>query len=822
MATGQGFPTAAPGESLKVVTDPADPVVDLLAKLDRGDMGLVQVADCIEEVLGKQGYTYTMDIAPRQVGLDPLNRDGEGGNAQQVLLLAGDIFDVGFSWEVTRHATCVEVIPGNREVEIFNQKFSCGNGLAEVPDNSIHFGSLSGGHTNYVLRCVAGGVPSTRADPCDRGCLSLSVIGRKDPIFAQAAVQGLRWRVFRWQVRKLWPRALQVIQSARNVPAAMNRKISEMQGLCQLHSLAATAMGCGDKPDWPTIKRAVLRSKPAWGDYIDEMILFVAAKSGGVEGTFLESMKRFFRQWVDTSVRSSLPGGLYAVLSDMPWTYTSLAIWVTAYTCPKDHVRAGHCSWVSVSEVKGLCHGSPEVKKTCTEAELCLREARVRLASAGVLDIELNEVTKALTRLDIAVGRFLLNKQDASKVKFRTIAECGRQFVADLVQALPGIDGSVYDDVWPRPDADGVAKPGQDPQPLAADSHAIALVSLDAATGQITEALARVRSLGFDVGATVSQKANFVGTDPPLTGMFKVLSVAGDVQTGTISLERFPAVEGAPSVDVLVENFVTGWTLADAKTAVEQHPGWPAFRSSRILSGRTLRGKGCILSALGCLTELLDEASPLVGKLAVQTKPIRRVVATGHHAFAELHLAPETTNVKCMTDKELAAAGPEEVASLLEVTLQPPCDGLRFFLVAVTGPENMAPAWCVRTTGNLAEATCRWTMVEVQILTGIDFQDAEMQPQLKRRKFAAKGPAPAGRRQVIEDAVVETKVIIPVLVNNVPLQNGQELLVHRAKVDKRAREPAAITMASLAKQVRTAKASAAAKASGAAASGTTF
>ena len=280
-------------DSMYAVTDPADPVVDLLSKLDRGDMGLVQVADCIEEVLGKQGYTYTMDIAPRQVGLDPMNRDGEGGNAQQVMLLAGDILDVGFSWEATHRATCVEVIPGSRDVEIFNQKFSAGNGLADVPDNSIHFGSLSGGHTNYVLRCVSGGVPSSRADMCDRGRFSLPVIGRKDPVFAQAAEQGLKWRVIRWQVRKLWPRALQIIQAARNVPAAMNRRVSEMQGLCQLHSLAAAAMGSGDKPDWPTIKRAVLRSNPAWGEYIDDTILFVAAKSGGVEGTLLESMKRF-------------------------------------------------------------------------------------------------------------------------------------------------------------------------------------------------------------------------------------------------------------------------------------------------------------------------------------------------------------------------------------------------------------------------------------------------------------------------------------------------------------------------------------------------
>ncbi len=63
------------------VTDPKDTLVQLMAKLDRGEMGLVQAADSFEAALTKQGYVYTMDIAPRMVGLDPVNRDGEGGNA---------------------------------------------------------------------------------------------------------------------------------------------------------------------------------------------------------------------------------------------------------------------------------------------------------------------------------------------------------------------------------------------------------------------------------------------------------------------------------------------------------------------------------------------------------------------------------------------------------------------------------------------------------------------------------------------------------------------------------------------------------------------
>ena len=85
---GGGFAVTNPFESLaatsqktmpSVVTDPTDAVVQLIAKLDKGEVGLVQTADCIEAAPSKAGFVHNMDIAPRQVGLDPVNRDGEGG-----------------------------------------------------------------------------------------------------------------------------------------------------------------------------------------------------------------------------------------------------------------------------------------------------------------------------------------------------------------------------------------------------------------------------------------------------------------------------------------------------------------------------------------------------------------------------------------------------------------------------------------------------------------------------------------------------------------------------------------------------------------------
>ena len=802
------------------VTNPQDELVQLMAKLDRGEMGLVQVADSIEAALTKRGFVYTMDIAPRMVGLDPVNRDGEGGNAQQVLMLAADIWDVGFSWEATRHATCVEVIPGTHDVEIFNQKFSEGNGIAAVPENSIHFGTLSGGHTNYVLRCIAGGVPTSRADMAEKGHFSLDVIRRKDPLFAQAVSQGLTWRVLKWEVRTMWPRALQIIQAARNVPASMNRKISEMQGMSQLHSLSAAVYERGDRPNWPDIKRAVLLSKPAWGEYVDDLILFVAAKAGGPKGTFLEGMKRFFRQWADTSLRNSFPGGLYAQLADLPWTFTALAIWVTAYTCPKEHVRAGHCTWVTVTEVKMLSR--PDKKATCLLAEECLRVARSKLVAATSPEIfESNEATKALTRLDIAIGRFLLNKQDASKVQFKSIAECGQQFLKDLAQYVPGADLKVYDGLWP---IDQVATMPSGHGPKAEDIHAIGLVTLDATTGEVTGGRALMRAGGFDIGATVAPKQT-APDQPAATGpiIYKILNITEDVHGDFVSLEKLPTGSAALPVVVKVAEFLQQWLRAEVREMVESHPGWPKSRSSQTAPGRTLRAKGSIFAALGCMSELLDEITDVESQVAVHVKPMRRVVAVGHKAVAELHLVPETTNVKAMSDEDYAATSPEDAANMIEVTLEPKCVGYRFFLVGVTGAENMAPAWCVRTTQTPDEATCRWTDVQIQMLMGLDFLETEFQPALKKRRLVTKAKATAKKApKKVEDSVVDVRITIPMLINTVPIQSGGELLLFKAKAPPRPRAQQPITLQTLTKNLRMAKASAAAAASSKVASAATF
>ena len=134
-----------------------DPINIVLLRLDAGTLGIVQAADLILQELKNRKLSYHMKIHSRQIGFDP------GGNAQEVHLLAEDIAHLGFSWQECSHALCIEVVPGDKTVEIFNELLSDGAlmPLAPVEPDSIIFGSLAAGHTNQCLRCIDSGVASS-------------------------------------------------------------------------------------------------------------------------------------------------------------------------------------------------------------------------------------------------------------------------------------------------------------------------------------------------------------------------------------------------------------------------------------------------------------------------------------------------------------------------------------------------------------------------------------------------------------------------------------------------------------------------------------
>ena len=144
------------------------------------------------------------------------------------------------------------------------------------------------GHTNFVLRCIQAGVPLEDPLLSVNGKMRLAQLREQDPNFASAVDRGLRWKVLRWQAREQYPEVLNLLQEARNVAGHIQRQENEMRGLLQLHNLAASAMKRKEILDWSVIKRIVRRSRPPFAESLDNMVAFVAARSGGIQGQYFK------------------------------------------------------------------------------------------------------------------------------------------------------------------------------------------------------------------------------------------------------------------------------------------------------------------------------------------------------------------------------------------------------------------------------------------------------------------------------------------------------------------------------------------------------
>jgi hypothetical protein len=229
-AQGLSAVSHQPQHGYAEITDPMDPIKIVLLRLDAGTLGIVQAADLILQELKKRKMSYLMKIHSRQIGFDPSNRDDTGGNAQEVHLLAEDIAHLGFSWQECSHALCIEVVPGDKTVEIFNKLLSEGAlmPLAPVEPDSIIFGSLAAGHTNQCLRCIDSGVASCSDVLSVDGYMSVEHLRKRDKEFARAVDEGLPWEVLRWPVRLQYPKILVILQSARNTAGHVQRKVTEV------------------------------------------------------------------------------------------------------------------------------------------------------------------------------------------------------------------------------------------------------------------------------------------------------------------------------------------------------------------------------------------------------------------------------------------------------------------------------------------------------------------------------------------------------------------------------------------------------------------
>ena len=348
MAMSEQLVAAGSASGLGSAERPGDARVEakidsLLQRGERDGSALVGIVAESLKLLQGMGWAWHARIAPREVGVDPENRDGYGVNGADVHALGHDIAHLGWDWAEVKGAVCVEEAPASGHIRSFNEALATKSpDLAPVEPETLRYGSVASSHTNMFLRAVAAGVASE--DPyCSRdGRLSLDKLRERDGEFAKAVEFGLTWLVLSHKVRHRFPKLLGLVQGARNAPAQIARREHEVQVMMRMQGLASGQQRSSGSVDWEAIRAAVLRSRPPCGNYIVELQAFVATCGGGASGQFLQDLFHFHQACVN-SERRVVKGWYFAALANIEMEgeipFLKLALVKTQYSSPEEKLR---------------------------------------------------------------------------------------------------------------------------------------------------------------------------------------------------------------------------------------------------------------------------------------------------------------------------------------------------------------------------------------------------------------------------------------------------------------------------------------------------
>jgi hypothetical protein len=315
-------------------------VVELLRMAET--VNLVSSVKSLLKTLQENGVIYTLQIHSKLIGCHPCNRDGYGINAMDVHELGSDIFAIGFDLDEVR-AVCCEVSSTDDECRLWNQTLiSHADGLLP-PMEFLKFATLWGGHTNQVLRCVDAGVPHADESMTVGGRLNLEKIREKDPVFAAAVQDGIKWMVIPASVLTEFPSMASLVQAAGNASGQVAKGEHEFQVLRKIHNAwwgehARLASSANPNPrvSFADVKEKVLRSKPPCAASVPSMYSFVLTCGGGKSACFLRETELFVKANAPSN-RTTAPD-LYDALSvDFKGSEQCIrfrhAVLKLAYTC---------------------------------------------------------------------------------------------------------------------------------------------------------------------------------------------------------------------------------------------------------------------------------------------------------------------------------------------------------------------------------------------------------------------------------------------------------------------------------------------------------
>ena len=734
--------------------------------------GQVATSDQILAELEKEKLLWEQRIPVAKVGCSPVNRDGLGVNAEDVHALGGDLLAMGWSWEASGSVVCVEEAPGRDVIARFDDSVVAGNPkLPESEPDMIRYGSIAGSHRNMFLRCLMASAESGEEAMCEGGRLCLEKVARADANFANAARHGLTWKVLSYKVEVEYPEVLPIIMKARNAPNNAARAEHEVQVLLGLHAMAVQAQKSGQSPDWPSIRRRIGRSRPRCIDYLEELSLFVALYSGGVDGVFLKDLASFHGQFVD-SRKTIIFGEFWRALAewDVQTPLFKVALLKMQYVSSRVN-KYKEPTLVLASDLTKMSKN----KEGLLESERLLCESRATFKEAGLDRLPTNVRTKVLGQLDCMVARFMCGKQDQSAVKLESLSHAKRQMLEAAVKLEGWSDLAVLRTAL----AECAGEPTQ------GNSGVGSTVPLqEYRDGRLVDTLATVRAAGFDGGSMVVNKGDCS------SHTCEVL----DAKSGFVHVKK---LKDSTEIQVPVGEFLQDYELLN-KQVVVPHPGWPIdYMCTKGYSVHVAKLR--IMSALHAAAATTSDA---MDKVVVLEKPKRSVVAKHALALSALMLVPNVVRITTQEAGEKSGDHEGQVYIQIPESWNMPClRDVRFSLVSLFSKEMPCPAWAVRTTdkADLANLEWRFMVVSEVAVTEAPKQFEQAKAGCTKVKVSTKSAPNATSQQQAPGNEHELRV--PVMINNKAIKADDELFLYRAPKRKVERPPTSVKVAKLIKDI---------------------
>ena len=187
---------------------------------------VVSMSDECEETCKRFGLASVKKVMCQKTLTHPENRWGVMLEASDVLVLAGEIVQQGFSWSELRHAKAFLIDPAERKnIEAENQKVADDSGgiLPSIVAGQGEITTVTCSHFCASGRCIKAKMPCKDERVSEEGCFSENKISSQSPQYGIALREGIDFLCFYEVVEKRWPWTVNLFMEADNMRGKVNK-----------------------------------------------------------------------------------------------------------------------------------------------------------------------------------------------------------------------------------------------------------------------------------------------------------------------------------------------------------------------------------------------------------------------------------------------------------------------------------------------------------------------------------------------------------------------------------------------------------------------